>query len=177
MYYNFARVHQTLRVTPAMEAKIADHLWTLTKSSVFFRNVIGSPMRHVRMLLVVAFALPACSSATAPSSPVDASGSWTRTGCDQFLTGCKITMAITQSGSSLSGTFTWDGTSGGSLTGTVTNRTASVSLVPKTTPDCQLAVTGVISGDQWTGTETFICTGQVTIGNPSVTPAAFIRTR
>jgi IS1 family transposase len=29
MYYNFARVHQTLRVTPAMEAGISDHVWTL----------------------------------------------------------------------------------------------------------------------------------------------------
>lgn len=29
MYYNFARVHQTLRVTPAMEAGVADHVWTL----------------------------------------------------------------------------------------------------------------------------------------------------
>ena len=28
MYYNFARVHQTLRVTPAMEAGIADHVWS-----------------------------------------------------------------------------------------------------------------------------------------------------
>ncbi len=29
MYYNFARIHKTLRVTPAMEAGIADHIWTL----------------------------------------------------------------------------------------------------------------------------------------------------
>lgn len=29
MFYNFARIHQTLRVTPAMEAKIADHVWTV----------------------------------------------------------------------------------------------------------------------------------------------------
>ena len=29
MYYNFARIHGTLRVTPAMEAGIADHVWTL----------------------------------------------------------------------------------------------------------------------------------------------------
>lgn len=29
MYYNFARIHKTLRVTPAMEAKISDHVWTL----------------------------------------------------------------------------------------------------------------------------------------------------
>jgi len=27
MHYNFCRVHQTLRVTPAMEAGIADHVW------------------------------------------------------------------------------------------------------------------------------------------------------
>ncbi len=28
-YYNFCRVHQTLRVTPAMEAGLADHVWSL----------------------------------------------------------------------------------------------------------------------------------------------------
>lgn len=26
-WYNFCRVHQTLRVTPAMQAGIADHVW------------------------------------------------------------------------------------------------------------------------------------------------------
>jgi IS1 family transposase len=29
MHYNFARIHQTLRVTPAMEAGISDHVWSL----------------------------------------------------------------------------------------------------------------------------------------------------
>lgn len=29
MYYNFCRVHTTLRVTPAMEAGLTDHVWTL----------------------------------------------------------------------------------------------------------------------------------------------------
>jgi hypothetical protein len=29
MHYNFCRVHQTLRATPAMEAGIADRVWTL----------------------------------------------------------------------------------------------------------------------------------------------------
>jgi hypothetical protein len=29
MYYNFGRIHKTLRVTPAMEAGVADHVWTL----------------------------------------------------------------------------------------------------------------------------------------------------
>jgi len=27
MYYNFCRIHQTLRVTPAMEASVSDHVW------------------------------------------------------------------------------------------------------------------------------------------------------
>ena len=29
MYYNFGRVNQTIRVTPAMEAGIADHVWSI----------------------------------------------------------------------------------------------------------------------------------------------------
>jgi len=28
VYYNFVRIHQTLRVTPAMQAGISDHVWT-----------------------------------------------------------------------------------------------------------------------------------------------------
>jgi hypothetical protein len=28
-YYNFCRVHQTLRVTPAMEAGLTEHIWSL----------------------------------------------------------------------------------------------------------------------------------------------------
>jgi hypothetical protein len=31
MHYNFCRVHQTLRVTPAMEAGIADHVWSISE--------------------------------------------------------------------------------------------------------------------------------------------------
>jgi IS1 family transposase len=29
MHYNFCRVHKTLRITPAMEAGLTDHVWTL----------------------------------------------------------------------------------------------------------------------------------------------------
>ena len=29
MYYNFCRIHQTLRVTPAMEAGISNHVWSI----------------------------------------------------------------------------------------------------------------------------------------------------
>ena len=29
MHYNFCKVHQTLRVTPAMEAGLSDHVWEI----------------------------------------------------------------------------------------------------------------------------------------------------
>jgi hypothetical protein len=29
MYYNFCRIHQTLRVTPAMAADVTDKLWSI----------------------------------------------------------------------------------------------------------------------------------------------------
>jgi hypothetical protein len=29
MHYNFCRIHQSLRVTPAIEAGVADHVWSL----------------------------------------------------------------------------------------------------------------------------------------------------
>jgi len=29
MYYNFGRIHQSLRITPAMAASVSDHVWSL----------------------------------------------------------------------------------------------------------------------------------------------------
>ena len=29
MHYNFARIHKSFRVTPAMEARVSDHVWSL----------------------------------------------------------------------------------------------------------------------------------------------------
>jgi hypothetical protein len=29
MHYNFGRIHKTLRVTPAMETGVTDHVWTM----------------------------------------------------------------------------------------------------------------------------------------------------
>ena len=37
-YYNFCRVHQTLRVTPAMEAGLADHIWSIEELITFAEN-------------------------------------------------------------------------------------------------------------------------------------------
>ena len=30
-YYNFSRVHRSLKVTPCMEAGITDHIWTIAE--------------------------------------------------------------------------------------------------------------------------------------------------
>ena len=30
-FYDFARVHQTIRVTPAMEAGVSDHVWSIAE--------------------------------------------------------------------------------------------------------------------------------------------------
>lgn len=32
LYYNFGRIHSSLRVTPAMEAGVADHVWLLAEN-------------------------------------------------------------------------------------------------------------------------------------------------
>jgi len=35
VHYNFCRIHQTLRVTPAMEAELTDHVWSLEDIAAF----------------------------------------------------------------------------------------------------------------------------------------------
>ncbi len=47
-FYNFARIHQSLRVTPAMEAKLTDHVWTLEGIAVLSdRQESGSTAKTV----------------------------------------------------------------------------------------------------------------------------------
>jgi IS1 family transposase len=41
-YYNFCKVHQSLRVTPAMEAGLSDHVWTIEEVI----QLLGSPLRR-----------------------------------------------------------------------------------------------------------------------------------
>lgn len=36
MYYNFGRIHKSLKVTPAMQAGIADHAWSLEEIANLF---------------------------------------------------------------------------------------------------------------------------------------------
>ena len=37
MHYNFSCVHQRLRVTPAMEAGLADHVWAIEERVALLR--------------------------------------------------------------------------------------------------------------------------------------------
>jgi hypothetical protein len=44
MNYNFGRVHKTLRVTPAMEAGVSDHVWTIEEiAELMDANYIPKP--------------------------------------------------------------------------------------------------------------------------------------
>jgi len=38
MHYNFCRIHQSLRVTPAMGAGVADHLWSIEEILALLRK-------------------------------------------------------------------------------------------------------------------------------------------
>lgn len=43
MHYNFARIHKTLRVTPAMEAGISDHVWSLEEIVEMAESAMPKP--------------------------------------------------------------------------------------------------------------------------------------
>ncbi len=44
IFHNFGRIHKTLRVTPAMEAEITDHAWTIEEIA----NMIPVPVAKKR---------------------------------------------------------------------------------------------------------------------------------
>src|SRR6266446_9283061 len=49
MHYNFARVHKTLRVPPAMEAGVADHAWSLAEIARLASSILYfGPQRKLR---------------------------------------------------------------------------------------------------------------------------------
>ena len=50
MHDNFARVHQTLRVTPAMEAKLTDHVWSTEELIALLPKPTVGPSRIDREL-------------------------------------------------------------------------------------------------------------------------------
>src|ERR1017187_3879528 len=57
MYYNFCRVHQTLRCTPAMEAGLTDHVWNVEELIALMPKLSVSASRIERELLLQALAV------------------------------------------------------------------------------------------------------------------------
>jgi IS1 family transposase len=56
MYYNFCRVHQTLRVTPAMEAQISNHVWTIEELCELLPKPVSSTREAENSLVLKALA-------------------------------------------------------------------------------------------------------------------------
>lgn len=52
MYYNFCRVHSTLRVTPAMEAGLSDHVWSVEELCALLPKAESSAKRIEKSLLL-----------------------------------------------------------------------------------------------------------------------------
>lgn len=46
MYYNFVRVHKTLRVTPAMEAGVSERLWEIKDIAKLVEDAEGAPKKR-----------------------------------------------------------------------------------------------------------------------------------
>jgi hypothetical protein len=49
VYYNFARIHKTLRIAPAMAAGLTDHVWTLEEIVMMARQ-LHAKIREARPL-------------------------------------------------------------------------------------------------------------------------------
>jgi hypothetical protein len=77
MHYSFARVHRTLRVTPAIEAGLATHVWSLERNrppagpAVRVESAAMKPSAVVdtRVVLLVACMAAACGEHSAPVQP------------------------------------------------------------------------------------------------------------
>jgi len=65
MYYNFVRIHQTLRITPAMAAGVTDHVWEISDIIQLLEDWQGrqeQDKRKARMFEITGSSLPPASS-------------------------------------------------------------------------------------------------------------------
>jgi len=56
MFYNFCRMHQTLRITPAMEAGLTDHVWTLEELCALMPKPIVASSKIEKNIVLKALA-------------------------------------------------------------------------------------------------------------------------
>lgn len=54
MYYNFCKVHKTLKVTPAMEADLTDHVWSLEELCALLPKPVAAESNIERDMLLKA---------------------------------------------------------------------------------------------------------------------------
>jgi hypothetical protein len=54
LYYNFCRAHSTLRVTPAMETGISDHIWSLEEMCGLLPEIPSAAKRIDKGLILKA---------------------------------------------------------------------------------------------------------------------------
>ena len=45
VYYNFARIHKTLRIAPAMAAGLSDYVWSLEEIVMMADNYLPRPAK------------------------------------------------------------------------------------------------------------------------------------
>ena len=69
MHYNFARIHQTLRVTPAMAAGVSDHAWELEEIVAFPVPAKPPPFPPPRLFLGVGLGSNTCAPPQKPEPP------------------------------------------------------------------------------------------------------------
>ncbi len=46
VHYNFARIHKTLRITPAMACGLSDHVWTLEEIVMMADSYMPKPAKR-----------------------------------------------------------------------------------------------------------------------------------
>jgi len=120
--------------------------------------------------VVMLLALAACggSSPSAPST-ISVAGTWSGSITSNQVTGSgPASVTLAQSGTSLSGTWAVtgpDGPNSGSLTGSVSGASMTMTLTPSDPRTCPYNATVNISGSQMTGTyAAFNCTASASGG-------------
>jgi hypothetical protein len=46
VYYNFARIHETLTITPSMAAALTDHIWSLEEIALMADSYMPQPHKR-----------------------------------------------------------------------------------------------------------------------------------
>ena len=109
---------------------------------------------HALVLLSLCLVAAQCTdSPTSPSASL--TGTWTGTIQDSLVGAGTARVTLAQSGSSLSGTWSFTAgadTNSGSLSGSVTGSSLSAMLTPSVPTSCPFQVTATINGNTISGT-------------------------